>query len=195
MPANHRHALLLTVVLTSVALLFAGCAAATVAAPPSAPNTAERSTSEATTPAKATESTPSQAALMICAEETRNNIAKILSLAHPSQPEARWADGLYTCTYHVPTGTLRLSVKQSTDPAAARSYFTAQQNSVGKAQTIEGLANLGLPAYQTPDGNVSFVKDNMTLHVDASQLVADSPPTRTHLAYQIATVILGCWSE
>ena len=134
---------------------------------------------------------------MICAEETQGNVAKILSVEHPSTPVDHWANDLYTCTYQVPSGTLRLSVKQSADDTAARAYFDAQQKAAGNPETIQGLANLGLPAYQTPDGKVSFVKDNMTLLVDGSQLSSDDPstPSRTHLAYQVATAILGCWSE
>ncbi|GAB3799558.1 hypothetical protein GCM10028798_12920 [Humibacter antri] len=134
---------------------------------------------------------------MICTQETQGNIAKILSIAHPTPPQSSWTNGLYTCIYHVNGKALRLSVQQSTDDAAARAYFATKQKSAPTAQTIDGLASLGLPAYLTPDGKASFVKDNMTLLVDASHLPAARPgrPTRTHIAYQIATAILACWNS
>jgi hypothetical protein len=133
---------------------------------------------------------------MICSQETQRNIAKILAISNPSPPAPSWANDRYTCTYTVPGGTLRLSVQQSNDDAAARSYFTAQQKTAPGAEAVQGLPSLGLPSYLTPDGKASFVKDNMTLLVDASHLPATKPgqPTKTHLAYQIATAILACWN-
>lgn len=134
---------------------------------------------------------------MVCGAETRDNIAKILALAAAPHTVDSWADRLYTCTYHLAGGPLVLSVKESGDAASARGYFDALRPTLGTTQTIEGLANLGLPGYETADGTVVFVKDNMTLQIDARKLPDSVGPhnvSRTDLAYQIATAVLGCWT-
>ncbi|HET9347896.1 MAG TPA: hypothetical protein VFO13_02035, partial [Arthrobacter sp.] len=66
------------------------------------------------------------------------------------------------------------------------------------AKPVEGLANLGFPAYETADGSAVFLKDNFVLQVDASDLPAVLGPesiTRNALAYQLSTTILACWIE
>jgi len=72
------------------------------------------------------------------------------------------------------------------------------QRKLAPTQPIEGLANLGFPAYESADGLVVFLKDNMTLQVDARQLTDKIGPhdvTRTAFSYEIATTILACWTE
>lgn len=186
-------------VLISLTLLLSGCAAAEAASPRSASSSAPAAPTATPAPSApaAPQSTPPPAAQMICADETQGNVAKIFSIAQPTKPVSHWSNDLFTCTYRLPTGTLQLSVKQSSDPTAARAYFAQQRRTAVNPEDIQGLANLGLPAYQTEDGEVSFVKDNMTLLVDGSQLSAPTTgdASRTHLAYQVATAILGCWSE
>lgn len=88
-------------------------------------------------------------------------------------------------------------MEESSDAASARGYFDAMQGKLAPTQPIEGLPNLGLPAYETADGLVVFVKDNMTLQVDATMLTDKIGPhgvTRTAFSYEIATAILGCWT-
>jgi hypothetical protein len=66
------------------------------------------------------------------------------------------------------------------------------------AASIEGLANLGFPAYETADGSAVFQKDSFVLQVDASGLPATVGPdavTPNALAYQLSTTILACWIE
>ncbi len=143
-------------------------------------------------------STPSAAAQMICGDETKTNLASSLALPGPPQSADSWSDQLYTCTYALPAGQLVLSVKESESPASARAYFDALQKTLGSAEAIEGLANLGLPAYKTADGNVVFVKDNMTLQVNGTGLTGTVGPhavSRTELSFEVATAILGCWRE
>ena len=140
---------------------------------------------------------PSAAALMVCGEETRANIVRILALSSVPGTTASWADKLYTCTYSLPGGPLVLSVKEAADPDAAHAYFQELQRSTAAAAPIEGLANLGFPAFQTPSTAV-FVKDNFVLSVDASALPETLGPhgvTRAAFAYQVATTVLACWSE
>ncbi|TFC12513.1 hypothetical protein E3O19_12880 [Cryobacterium algoritolerans] len=88
-------------------------------------------------------------------------------------------------------------MEESTDAASARSYFDTMQGKLAPVQPVEGLANLGFPAYETADGVVVFLKDNMTLQVDARMLTDKIGPqgvTRTAFSYEIATAILGCWT-
>ena len=140
---------------------------------------------------------PSASAKMICGPETQDNVAKVLAL--PARPHTTdsWANTLYTCTYHLADGPLVLSVKESADDQAARGYFDALRVTLGSTHSIDGLANLGLSAYQDTAGSVVFIKDNMTLRVDAAQLPDKIGPhsvSRHELAYEIATAVLACWS-
>ncbi|WP_426939431.1 hypothetical protein ACQCSV_07435 [Pseudarthrobacter sp. S3] len=140
---------------------------------------------------------PSAAALMVCGEETRANIVKIPALPSVPGTAATWADKFYTCTYTLPGGALVLSVKEAADPDAAHAFFQELQRSTVAADPIEGLANLGFPAFQTP-ASAAFVKDSFVLTVDASALPETLGPhevTRAAFAYQVATTVLACWSE
>ncbi len=140
---------------------------------------------------------PSAAAQMICTDETKTNLAASLALPAPPQSADSWVDRLYTCSYALPAGKFVLSVKESDSPASARAYFDALQKKLGETEEIQGLSNLGLPAYKTADGNVVFVKDNMTLQVDGTGLTKTVGPhgvSRTELSFEIATAILGCWT-
>lgn len=135
---------------------------------------------------------------MVCGEETQKNIATSLALSSAPHSVSDWADNVFTCTYHLSEGNFELSVKESADTAAAREHFDAMRNSTAGAVPIEGLANLGFPAFETTAGSVVFQKDNMTLTVDASDLPAAVGPnsvTPTAFAYQIATTVLACWVD
>ncbi|MET3810682.1 hypothetical protein [Arthrobacter sp. UYEF3] len=141
---------------------------------------------------------PSASAKMVCGDETRSNIARILSLSGPPRTTDTWADMLYTCTYALASGPFVLSVKEAPNPADALVYFDALQQRTRAAQPIEGMANLGFPAFQTPDGAVSFVKDNFVLTVDATALPVNLGPhgvSPSAFAYEVATSVLACWSE
>ncbi|GGI03037.1 hypothetical protein GCM10007170_46110 [Arthrobacter liuii] len=140
---------------------------------------------------------PSAAALMVCSMEIQEKIVQILALASAPGNGATWADKLFTCTYALPAGSFVLSVKEAADPDAAHAYFQDVQRSTAGAAPIEGLANLGFPAFQTPTSAV-FVKDNFVLTVDAVALPEPLGPhqvTRAAFAYQVATTVLACWSE
>lgn len=134
---------------------------------------------------------------MVCGEETRANIVRILALSSVPGTSASWADKLYTCTYTLPGGALVLSVKEAKGLDDAHAYFQELQRSTVGAAPIEGLANLGFPAFQTPSAAV-FVKDSFVLTVDASALPEALGPhqvSRAAFAYQVATTVLACWSE
>lgn len=159
--------------------------ASTAASPPETP--APRVTDGAT---------PSASAQMICGPETKGNVASLAGRNGPVPSTTTWADHLYTCSYELPQGPLVISVKESSDLIAARSYFDALQTRDRSVTVLSGLESLGFPSYKTPAGRVVFLKDNMTLVVDAASLPALVGPSntgRTSFAYTIASDILACW--
>ncbi len=194
--APRRYAVALT--LTSMFLL-AGCGAA-----PTGPGATGGVGGQNTGPSPAmaapetAKDSPSASAKMICAEETQTNIVRILALPAPPRTTDTWADKVYTCSYALPAGTLTLSVKETADPAAARAHFDRLLQRTASARPIEGMANLGLPAFENTAGSAVFVKDSFVLTVDATALRANLGPhnvSRTAFAYEVATAVLACWSE
>ena len=140
---------------------------------------------------------PSASARMICGSETRRNVTTLTALRTPPPTKATWADHVYTCSYQLPAGPLVLSVKESPDVPAARRYFNALRAGLGRTQPLTGLAGLGLPAYENTTGKVVFLKDNMTLEVNATALPGQVGPQHTSpadLAYTVATGVLACWT-
>ncbi|MGK3647146.1 hypothetical protein [Pseudarthrobacter enclensis] len=190
-------------------LLLSGCAAAGAAGPTNTSQTPDSPVSSPTTssaPAHhggdAHKSTgtikdgPSDAALMVCGDQPKDALTSILGLDAPPHTVNDWANNTFTCTYHLSAGNLVISVQEAADQPAALTYFEAMQALAKDAVTINGLANLGFPAYETPDGSAVFQKDNFILHVDATNLPANLGPdniTRNALAYQLSTTILECW--
>lgn len=135
---------------------------------------------------------------MVCGDQPKERLRSILKLNSDPHTVDAWADSTFTCTYHLAEGALVISVQEAADKASALKYFTAMQALAKEASPIEGLANLGFPAYETADGSAVFQKDSFVLHVDASRLPATLGPdgiTRNALAYQLSTTILACWVE
>jgi hypothetical protein len=127
-----------------------------------------------------------------------DRLTAILRLEEDPHTVNTWADSTFTCTYHLAAGALEISVKEAAGQDMAMKYFDAMQALAKDARPIQGLANLGFPAYETADGTAVFQKDNFVLQVDASGLPATLGPdaiTRNALAYQLSTTILACWVE
>ncbi len=187
--------------LAALPILLAGCATAkadgpSAAAAPPASNPVAPAGTSATAP-NTLVAAPSESAQMVCGPEIRADVATILSLKTPPSTATSWANQLYTCTYRLANGPLAVSVKESGDAASARSYFEGLRRQLGPTQQLHGLDSLGLPAFETPNGNVAFLKDDKTLQIDATQLppeVNSLHRQRSDLAYTLATDILGCWS-
>ncbi len=142
------------------------------------------------------EGEPSEAAAMICSPEIRDAIASVLALPAAVEGEDSYMHGHYACDYALEGGTLELSVHEAADADEAQAYADSVRTDYGTAEDIEGLANLGFPAYRTAEGAVVFVKDSMVLVVDAREVAvsdAGGASTRTDAAYQIATNVLACW--
>ena len=197
----NRRDWLFGIVVASTALLVGCAATSSDAGNTMAPGMSMPGTSASPIPqsssAGGSAAGPSASAQMICGTETRDNISRALALAAPPHSVDSWNNRRYTCRYHLTGGEFVISVEESSDAASARSYFDTMQGKLAAAQPIEGLANLGFPAYETADGLVVFLKDYMTLQVDARMLTDKIGPhgvTRTAFSYEIATAILGCWT-
>jgi hypothetical protein len=198
-----------TLALVAGALLLTGCGAATTAATAATATSTTEAVAGSVSPGMAPgmvmpdgsvmgaapgAAKPPALAVMVCGDEVRGDVTKVLSL--PAQPAtaATWVDQLYTCTYRLPVGPLVLSVKQSADATAAHDYYLAARKRIGS--TVD-TAGLGTYAYRTPAGVVGLVKDNFTLTVDATGLpvqFGSQGQKRTDLAYEVASVVLGCWT-
>lgn len=195
-------------VLLAGAILLAGCAsshAATQASPKSPPSRAamtpgmvmpDGSTMGAVgAPATtAVAARPSAPAAMICSAEVRSDIKTVLASKQVPEGKATFVDHMYTCAYSLPMGMLVLSVQESTDEAATSTFFQALRQQLGKTAPLAGL---GEGAYGTSTGTVVLRKDNDVLRVDATDLPAQfgtQHAKRADFAYEIATVILGCWT-
>ncbi|MFN3923423.1 MAG: hypothetical protein ACK4K6_07200 [Pseudarthrobacter sp.] len=212
---THRTPLLASLAVS--ALLLSGCAAAagsvgaaqapsSDASAPAAPAAADPSAhgghaghhGGGSPSPRAAVSEPSEAAKMVCGDQPMDRLTAILDLEQDPHTVNSWADSTFTCTYHLDEGALEISVREAPDKAAALTYFDAMQALAVDATPIEGLANLGFPAYETADGSAVFQKDSFVLQVDASGLPEAMGPdgiSRNALAYQLSTTILACWVE
>lgn len=148
--------------------------------------------------AMSTSANPSAAASMICDAEVAQSVQRTFAL--PTAPLGRhtWVDQTFRCQYQLPHSTLRLSVKDlDAEPQGGAHFVTLRHKSPG-ASPIRGLQNFGLPAFETPNGSVAFLKDHRTLLVNAEGVATrDLPPgfTRAAVAYSIAASVVACWSE
>jgi hypothetical protein len=141
---------------------------------------------------------PSQAARMICSQEIRDAVARTFELAQAPRSTGDWSHRVFTCRYRLPGGPLILSVQDATNEHAGRAYFTGLRSRLTGARDIEGVESFGFPAFETPDGNVAFVKDGKTLRVDASDVAKASLPadfSMAEAAYGVAAAVIGCWTE
>ena len=141
---------------------------------------------------------PSQAASMVCSEEIRDAVARTFALAQAPRSTGDWSHRVFTCRYRLPGGPLIVSVQDATNERAGHAYFTSLRSRLTGARDIEGVESFGFPAFETPDGNVAFVKDGKTLRVDASDVAKASLPadfSTAEAAYGVAAAVIGCWTE
>jgi hypothetical protein len=144
---------------------------------------------------------PSDTASMICSDDDiADAVRRKLDLTSTPVGQHTWSptSRLFTCTYSVAGGDVRLSVKDLDTAGPGRAYFDALRSRLPGARTISGLENFGFPAFETPRGDVVFIKDHKTLHVDASRLGASDLPSglsRTDAAYGVAAAVIACWTE
>jgi hypothetical protein len=163
--------------LLAVPLVLAGCGAAQADAQPRAAGG------------------PPDRASMVCGEEIVGEVTQILQLNEAPHTVSTWADDVYTCTYHLPMGPLVLSVNVSDSDKQADAYFDARRAEAPEAEEFVGL---GERAFGTESGDVTVVKDDMTLAVDATALpetFGENGQKRSALAFEVASQVLGCWVE
>ncbi|QMU74404.1 hypothetical protein GXW83_17555 [Streptacidiphilus sp. PB12-B1b] len=141
---------------------------------------------------------PSASAVLVCGSEIKQDVTAILALSSAPATTTTWTDHVYTCTYHLPAGPLVLSVKESPDATTATAYFQALRKQLGTTKALTMAQALGNPGYESAGGATVVLKDGKTLQVDATGMPAASGPnqlSRADLSYEVATDILGCWSE
>lgn len=141
---------------------------------------------------------PSASARMICSDEVAGAVQRNVAVSATPPHHASWADTTYTCTYVLSGGTLELSVKDLTSATTGRMWFEDLRERLTRPATIRGMANLGFPAFETPSGDVVFLKDGKTLWVDATDVPQSLVPpgsSRTGVAYGVAAAVIACWKE
>lgn len=142
---------------------------------------------------------PSAAAQMICGGDVAQDVTRILGLVRHPESRAAWEEPVFTCTYDLKEGPLTLSVHDATDRQAGRAHFDAVRADLGETKSLKGMYGLGLPAYETDDGTVVFIRDGKTLRVDATALPGslgtDEDMSQTELSYAVATSVLACWTD
>jgi hypothetical protein len=130
---------------------------------------------------------PSETASMICDSEIRDTVR-----LHS------WSHRTYSCTYPLAHGDLRMSVKDLDTAGPGRAWFDMLRGRLAGASPIAGLANFGFPAFETPQGDVVFIKDHKTLWVDATRVTAADLPQGSDAqdaAYGVAAAVIACWTE
>jgi hypothetical protein len=140
-------------------------------------------------------SQPSARSKMVCTGDVREEVQKVLKLSAPAPVSTSWQDQLFTCTYSLPMGKMVLSVKESATKAAAAGYFQALRTRSGNTTALQGVGEQG---FATKTGIAVVLKDSFTLQVDTTALPETFGPQqqrRTDLAYEMATVVMGCWIE
>lgn len=148
-------------------------------------------------PERALADRPDASTLMVCSPEIRSAVATVSGHQVP-KPSSTWHHHHFTCTYRLPGGELVLSVHQPSRRGEGRAWFEQVRAGLGHTRTLRGILGLGLPAFESPAGVVGFLKDGMTLTVDARALparIGTHPMSRTDFAYTIASDVLACWTE
>ena len=137
---------------------------------------------------------PSATQALVCSDDARGDIRTALGLRTDPATNSTYTNALFTCTYHLPAGRMRLSVKHLADRPAALAYLRGRSRSTGAQQALVGL---GEAAYGDGNGLVYTIKDNEVLAVDTTTLpntFGVQQQKRSDLAYEVASIILGCWT-
>ena len=141
---------------------------------------------------------PSHTASLVCSDEIRGAVRRNLELTTTPVGRRSWSHRMFRCTYRFGDSRLRLSVKDLDTTGPGRAYFDHLRHRLAGASTIRGVASFGFPAFETPRGDVVFIKDDKTLWVDASRLGVSARPrgtSRQDVAYGVAAAVIGCWTE
>ncbi len=142
---------------------------------------------------------PSDAARMVCSGQVTTNVKGIFGLKTTPEPSSAWTKPEFTCTYDIDGAPLVLTVHDDTDEAEGKKYFDELEASSSGAENLKGMFALDMPAFSTGEGEVAFLKDGKTLHVDATKLPGKLGPegdvTQSDAAYSVAMAVLACWTD
>jgi hypothetical protein len=142
---------------------------------------------------------PSPAARMVCAGSVADDVTRILALESEPEASSAWNTPMFSCTYDLDEGPLVLTVHDAAEERAGKGHFDTVRAELGNTTPLVGMYGLGLPAFETDDGTVVFLKDGKTLRVDATELPNNLGPdddmSQTELAYAVATSVLACWTK
>jgi hypothetical protein len=133
-------------------------------------------------------------ARMVCSDDIKTKVQQALQLQVPPATHDTWADKTYTCHYALPMGKMTLTDQVLSDAATARAQMHSRQAADGSARPLAGL---GQQAYGSDRGLAVVLKDNQILTVDTTGLperFGSNDQRRTDLAYEVASVVLGCWT-
>jgi hypothetical protein len=138
---------------------------------------------------------PPASAAMICDADIKSKVREALSLAGPPSTEWHWSNGVYACDYYLPMGRMSLQVTVLTGARQARTMFNAD---LARTLGARPLVGLGERAFGTENGTVLVLKDNQVLVVDTTRLPQEfgaNGQRRTDLAYEVASDVMGCWTD
>jgi hypothetical protein len=145
--------------------------------------------------AKAATDRPSISAQMICQNEAKQEIADSATGVDTIKPlNPTWKNHIYSCDYVYPNGTMTLSVKELSNADETTAYFNELAQKLGKSKV---QYNIGQGAFSTNNGSLVARKDYKVMLVDVSKLPASfgvPPDTREHVAINVASTIMNCWS-
>ncbi len=97
---------------------------------------------------------------MVCAEEAQEDIGKAIGVQATMTVKATWANNLSACPYEYAQGTMRLSVKELSEPTDATSaYFSKLQLDLGWNKAVS--LSFGDGAFLTTNGSVVVRKDDL----------------------------------
>lgn len=165
-------------VLAATLLMSTGCSASpdaqrTTGSPTTQPasKTPSAGSDSPSSSSKLTTSRPlSPFARAICSRKIQSDLSGTLGSVSLVPKASSNVNDVHTCTYHLPVGRFVLSVNQSSDSTAARSYFNSLRRRLSPNQPIRGFGSFGLPSFQTPDGRTVFLHKKETLAGDATDL-------------------------
>ncbi len=172
-----------------VPLLLVGCATAGAAPGHAAGHAAPSSARSAADG----EAQPPETATMVCGDEIKEDAAGALGTDSPPT-ESTWDGSTYTCRYTLPAGPMTLAVHVAGSPGGAQAWFDERRSQLGGTRVLQGL---GDASYGTGDGVVVVRRDSFTLEVDTTglpEVFGQNEQRRDTLAYEMATVVLGCWT-
>lgn len=138
---------------------------------------------------------PTAAARMVCAAEAQKDIAQAIGVQTSKPPTSTWARRTYSCPYTYATGTIALSVKESSGLKPTVGYFDTLARDLGTVSDVT-LA-FGDASFLATDGSVVVRKDHLVLLVDVTGLpdqFGHPPSARSVIAQTVAETIMGCWT-